>query len=164
MKPAVGFILLLFLAIAVAGCSSGASTGGGHVSSYTNNIGTAWRTDLLDRVPRILQLRGYDFLEPRITTNDILFNTNWRYRSVYSDETANGVSTARIRITVEARNRGRTSAHFEEQERYSVTLVVENSYRMGDAEDWHPLEMSDSLRRYISELERELRRELRIQF
>jgi hypothetical protein len=153
---------IFLLVILIAGCSSMLPSGGGYSSSYSSNLGTAFRTEIVDWVPRVLELQGYQINQSRIEHNDIRYITNWQNRPIYTDEIANGVLAARIRITVEGRIRGHASFGYMDEERYSLSLLVENSFKMDESDEWVAFQIGAPLQQYIKELEDELKRVLEI--
>ena len=152
----------LLIVFFIAGCASIFGSGSSQSVTYSSTIGTAWQTEIERYVPTILQLYGYTLRDQRIEHGFARFATNWEYRNLYPDEVEAGVVTARIRITVESRSRGKTSFQSQEHERSSVSLTVENSFMMEDNDEWVAYEIGDGLQEFIRGLESEIRRQLEI--
>lgn len=161
MRPFFTIISSISLTVLLSHCSSVLPSGSGF-SSYYANIGTAWRNEIIDKVPKLLELRGYQLFESRIQHNDIRFSTNWQTRRVFPDEIESNITSARIRVTVEARSRGLASFGYLDEERFAVSLIVENSFQIAEDSQWVQGNIKPSLYEYIRELEREIRQILEI--
>ena len=158
----VKILIVLIIAIIAVGCASIFGESAMQSTIYSSNIGAAWQSEIEIRIPRILQLYGYNLREELIDYEFSRFVTNWEYRSLYPDEVQAGVVTARIRITVESSSRGKTITHGTMPDRSSVSLLVENSFILGDSDEWVAYELGEGLQEFIHGLETEIRRQLEI--
>ena len=158
----VKILIVLIVAIIAVGCASIFGERAMQSTIYSSNIGAAWHEDIEHRIPRMLQLYGYTLREERIGHDYSRFTTNWEYRNLYPDEIQAGIVTARIRVTVESSSRGKTSTHGTMPDRSSVSLLVENSFILGDSDEWVAYELGEGLQEFIHGLETEIRRQLEI--
>jgi hypothetical protein len=132
-------------------------------NTHRSNLGVTWQAYVAERVPVLLESR-YSF---RIRVNQadsdyILIETEWMPREVYGNEAEAGVTLAHNRVIVEGRSRGRVSTETPEENRPSVTYVFETTYEFAPGAEKSQVDIGPELRRYINEIETELKRVLEI--
>ncbi len=148
----------LFIVLAVfTGCSGSGSSAGGGSSTYRTSLTTTDGETIVRVVNEALLTRyGYRFQREVATSEDILYETEWKDLTATRDEQAQGYSFARTRITITARPRSRASAGAT----FSSRFVAETELRAQGGLDWVKMPMTEMREDYIKEIADYVKNEL----
>jgi len=133
-------------------------------SLYRADLGMAWVNDVLAKVPFVLQQRyNYDFRTTRAEQSDVYIETEWLIRPAFPDESAVGITKAKMRIILTGQHRGRASPTIASAIRTSLQLRFEYAVTFAGSEEWTAHPFGDTMRAYVKRLENELKTVLNIQ-
>ena len=146
--------------ILLAGCAGA----GGNESVYrdiTRPAGEGSLYDINTKTSRILNRNNYETIRNEQTDHLIFFETNWRYRTPFTDELSQGVVEAQTRLTVRARPR-RAATVAGASNLYIVKLVAENRVLFAGNATWVTIPNTGEYRAYIAKMAKDLENELRM--
>jgi hypothetical protein len=146
-------LLLIGLTI-VQGTACGSANYLGSVTNeygvFRDRTGHMTETDLYDRLPMILARYGYFILEHDRHDKTLIFETQWKDRPPFEDETVRGAVSARTRFRLRAVQSGSM---------YSTWLEADNMIETS-RNAWIIMPIYDELREYMTGIATELRLEL----
>ncbi len=151
MYGRLSYFALLILVVVFTGCSgsSGSATGGSGSNTYrTSFAATTGETIVRVANEALLTRYGYRFQREVATSEDILYETEWKDQAALRDEQAQGYSFARTRITITARPRNRASGVAT----FSSRFVAETELRSQGGIDWVKMPMTEMREEYIKEI------------
>jgi hypothetical protein len=162
MKRSTSALFIIGLCVLLLwGCAS--SEKSLYQNTHRSNLGVTWQTYVTERVPILLETRySYRIRVNQAESDYILIETEWMPREVYGNEAEAGVTLAHNRVIVEGRSRGRVSTQTPEENRPSVTYAFETTYEFAPGAEKTQVNIGPELRRYITEIETELKRVLEI--
>jgi hypothetical protein len=151
-------VILLFafaFAMVFYGC---ATTGNSSETSYRANLGTATQPDIVRIIPNMFSRYNFSIYRQEVTGDGIWFESEWKERDLFEDESVMGASDARTRITVTARSRTAQASSL-----HRVNLEIENHLRVEDedgSEYWDRSTITEEAAVYFRDIERTIRNEL----
>lgn len=156
LKPSSLLTLILALII-ILGCGSSGRKKS-NTMTYRRNVGKAFPLDMKEKTERILNKFNYTVVRREETYEQIYYETDWRYRSPFEDESELNIADARTSLTVNAVPR--TRGGMPGANLYNVHLSAENEVRFEGSEEWVRVPMSNMLIAYLDKIAEDLKLEL----
>jgi len=147
----------LLVLILMAGCSAtSSSTGEENPTTYVKKVGKATAKDFKRKTEKVLTRRFYyQIVRHESNSDQIYYETNWKYRNPFEDEQSLGIGEARTMIIVEARPRVR----FRGEEPWVVTMTCNNEVRLQNNQEWVRIPMTNETLKYFRDIITELKME-----
>lgn len=117
---------LVVVLLAPLGCASSGNSDGDAV--YREQLGTATLMDAETMIERVFAQSGYNASRVSDPPN-LRYESEWRDRSPFSDEAAEGIVAAETRLSITGRQR---VDGFEGQQYFALVLMVENRVEFED--------------------------------
>ncbi len=116
---------------------------------FEQNVGNATPRDVEQRTPRIIERYHYIVVRRETSERRMYFETDWRQRAPFEDEAARGISSARTRIIIRARQRGGAAGS---SNLMTVDLIMENLALDERSGEWRQGVVTDMFRAYAKEI------------
>lgn len=141
--------IYFILAISVIGTGCSGASGAQNEGEFRERIGTAAQADIVRETREALLTRySYRFDREVATSEDMRFITEWKEHTPFDDEQAQGITSVRTRILVNARPKNRSSG----VRTYTVIFRAEYEVQKQGQPQWVDAAMTESREDSISEI------------
>ena len=117
-------------------------------TEFTANIGTATAYDIKTKTRRLLMRYQYEIVREEFSYDQLYFESEWRNRAPFDDEIDMGIVEGRMRITINAVPRTRSSITGNDLN--VVRVYGENMVRFQGSDEWVRLAMTNMVRKYFA--------------
>lgn len=153
MRHAARLMASVILALLAASCAATRAAPEA-VSVYEVDLGRSSFETIVQQVPRILNRYRFPLLRGENRETTIYFETEWKPRDPFEDESALGFAEASTRIIIEARRSGATL--------WRVRFTAENRLRRPTSREWEVPPLTEMFSEYMARIVQELERDLQM--